>query len=66
MLTHKPHLFDLLSDILVDPVGGPDVVVIVVAGAVEAVAVVGVGRAAGVEPVQHHVHRRTDELHVDD
>ena len=42
----------------------------VVVGAVEAVAVVrgggGGGGAARVEPVQHHVHRRADELHVDD
>ena len=65
-------LFDLLPDVLVDPVGGPDVViVVVVVGAVEAVAVVrggarGGGGAARVEPVQHHVHRRADELHVDD
>ena len=39
-------------------------------GAAAAVAVAGgeggSGGAAGVEAVQHHVHRRADELHVDD
>ena len=60
---NKLHLFDLLAGVLVDPVGGPDVVAV---GAVEAVrAVIGVG-SARVEAVQHHVHRRADELHVDD
>ena len=61
------HLFDLLPDVLVDPVGGPGVVVVVGVGVVEAVAGRGGGGgAARVEPVQHHVHRRADELHVDD
>ena len=61
MIDHPhPHLFDLFADVLVDPVGGSDV------GATAVAVGNGGGGAAGVEAIKHHVHRRPDELHVDD